>query len=90
MRQELSVALASTMDALMQVPGTQLQHIESTLRQLLADLKAANLEVPAELDDLIEEAAIAKAECRAFDPGRRNDEPHYDKSLYEEYDELLY
>lgn len=56
----------TSIEALMQVPGTQLQHIESTLRQLLTDLRAANLPIPAELDELIEEAAIAHAENAAY------------------------
>lgn len=66
MQQNLSVALMTSIEALMQVPGTQLQHIESTLRQLLTDLKEANVTPPAELNDLIEEAAIAHAETLAI------------------------
>lgn len=57
MRQELCQALQQSIDALMHVPGTQLQHIESTLRQLMTDLKNANITPPAELDDLIKEVA---------------------------------
>lgn len=66
MKKELCSAVMTSIEALLQVPGTQLQHIESTLRQLLADLKAANITPPAELDDLIEEAAVAHAETIAY------------------------
>lgn len=63
---ELAKAVMTSIEALQQVPGTQLQHIEMTLRHLYADLKNAGIGIPAELDDLIEEAAIAKAEERAY------------------------
>lgn len=59
MKKELCSAVMTSIEALLQVPGTQLQHIESTLRQLLTDLENAGITPPAELDDLIEEAAIA-------------------------------
>lgn len=60
MKKELCSAVMTSIEALLQVPGTQLQHIESTLRQLLTDLENAGITPPAELDDLIEEAAIAR------------------------------
>ena len=66
MTQNLCQAVMTSIEALLQVPGTQLQHIESTLRQLLADLKAANITPPAELDDLIEDAAVSHAEDMAY------------------------
>ena len=56
----------TSIEALLQVPGTQLQHIEPTLRQLLLDLKAANITPPAELDELIEDAAVSHAETMAY------------------------
>ena len=62
MKKELCSAVMTSIEALLQVPGTQLQHIESTLRQLLTDLENAGITPPAELDDLIEEAAIARCE----------------------------
>ena len=62
MKKELCSAVMTSIEALLQVPGTQLQHIESTLRQLLTDLENAGITPPAELDDLIEEVAIARCE----------------------------
>ena len=58
MKKELCSAVMTSIEALLQVPGTQLQHIEPTLRQLLADLKAANITPPAELDELIEDDLV--------------------------------
>lgn len=55
---ELASAVMTSIEALLQVPGTQLQHIESTLRQLLTDLKSANITPPAELDELIEDDLV--------------------------------
>lgn len=79
----------TSIEALMQVPGTQLQHIESTLRQLLTDLRAANLPIPAELDELIEEAAIAHAENAAYMNGvALDDEPYITNDMPEYYDEF--
>ena len=66
MTTELCSAVMTSIEALLQVPGTQLQHIESTLRQLLTGLKAANITPPAELDGLIEDAAVAHAETMAY------------------------
>lgn len=66
MKQQLAQAVAATVDALCKVPGTQLQHIESTLRQLMTDLKEAGITPPAELDELIEDAAIAHFEEMAM------------------------
>lgn len=43
MKKELCSAVMASIEELLQVPGTQLQHIESTLRQLMTDLKNANL-----------------------------------------------
>lgn len=63
---QLAQAVAVFTDALCKVPGTQLQHIENTLRQLMTDLKKAGIIPPAELDDLIEEAAIAHFEDMAY------------------------
>ena len=62
MKKELCSAVMTSIEALLQVPGTQLQHIELTLKQLLTDLKNAGITPPAELDDLIEEAAVAHSE----------------------------
>lgn len=62
---QLAQAVAVFTDALCKVPGTQLQHIELTLRQLRDDLIDSGIGVLAELDDLIEDAAIAKAETMA-------------------------
>lgn len=62
MNKELFVAIMTSIEALMQVPGTQLQLLEPTLRQLKQDLKDANITPPDELDSLIEEAAIARSE----------------------------
>ena len=73
----------TSIEALLQVPGTQLQTIEPTLRQLLTDLKNARITPPAELNDLIEEAAIAHAENTAYyngicdGPYITNDMPEY-------------
>lgn len=90
MSQNLSAAVMTSIEALLQVPGTQLQHIESTLRQLLTDLKAANLEIPAELDILIEDAAIAHAESAAYRNGvAYGDEPYFTNDMPEYYDEEL-
>lgn len=63
----------TSIEALLQVPGTQLQTIEPTLRQLLTDLKNAGITPPAELDNLIEEAAIAHAENMAYYNGMHED-----------------
>lgn len=62
MKKELCSAVMTSIEALLQVPGTQLQHIELTLKQLLIDLKNAGITPPAELDDLIEESAAAHSE----------------------------
>lgn len=73
----------TSIEALLQVPGTQLQTIEPTLRQLLTDLKNAGITPPVELDDLIEDAAIAHAEDMAYyngicdGPCITNDMPEY-------------
>lgn len=77
----------TSIEALLQVPGTQLQHIESTLRQLMTDLKNANIIPPAELDTLIEEAAVAHFEDMAYMNGVAygdEDELTYEE-LAEEY-----
>lgn len=66
MKQALTTAVMTSIEALLQVPGTQLQTIEPTLRQLLTDLKNAGITPPVELDDLIEDAAIAHAEDIAY------------------------
>lgn len=88
MTQKLSAAVLTSIEALLQVPGTQLQHIESTLRQLLADLKAANITPPAELDELIEDAAVAHAEDMAYMNGiAYGDEPYITNDMSEYYDE---
>lgn len=63
---QLAQAVVVFTDALCKVPGTQLQHIEKTLRQLMTDLKEAGITPQAELDDLIEEAAIAHFEDMAY------------------------
>ena len=76
----------TSIEALLQVPGTQLQTIEPTLRQLMTDLKNSNITPPADLDALIEEAAIAHAEDMAYYNGMTDDMPeYYDDQLYEEY-----
>lgn len=87
MTQKLSAAVLTSIEALLQVPGTQLQYIESTLRQLLADLKAANITPPAELDELIEDAAVAHAEDMAYMNGiAYGDEPYITNDMPEYYD----
>lgn len=63
---ELSNAVKDFIEALNNVPGVQLMHIEDTLRQLRTDLGVANLPIMADLDTLIEDAAIADAEVRAI------------------------
>lgn len=83
MKQELAKAIMTSVEALMQVPGTQLQTIEPTLRQLMTDLKNSNITPPAELDSLIEDAAVAHAEDIAYyngicdGPYITNDMPEY-------------
>ena len=62
----------TSIEALLQVPGTQLQTIEPTLRQLLTDLKNAGITPPVELEGLIEDAAIAHAEDMAYYNGMRD------------------
>lgn len=87
---ELASAVMTSIEALLQVPGTQLQHIEPTLRQLLADLKAANITPPAELDELIEDAAIAHAEDMAYNDWAQPEEyDDYDDYAWEKYEEGL-
>lgn len=58
----LNNAVKDLIEALNHVPAVQLMHIESTLRQLRTDLTNSNLPVLADLDTLIEDAAIAHAE----------------------------
>lgn len=72
MKKELCSAVMTSIEALLQVPGTQLQTIEPTLRQLMTDLKNSNITPPADLDALIEEAAIAHAEDMAYYNGMRD------------------
>lgn len=62
----LNNAVKDFIEALNHVPATQLMHIESTLRQLRTDLTNSNLPVMADLDILIEDAAIAHAEMMAM------------------------
>ena len=79
----------TSIEALLQVPGTQLQHIEPTLRQLMTDLKNSNITPPADLDALIEEAAIAKTEDTAYMNGVAcGDEPYITNDMPEYYDEI--
>ena len=66
MFQQLTKALVTSIDALKQVPGTQLQYILSTLQQLRKDLRNAGIPMPVELDDLTEHAAVSKAEEQAI------------------------
>ena len=73
MKKELCSAVMTSIEALLQVPGTQLQTIEPTLRQLMTDLKNSNITPPADLDALIEEAAIAHAEDMAYYNGMHED-----------------
>lgn len=87
MTQNLCQAVMTSIEALLQVPGTQLQHIESTLRQLLADLKAANITPPADLDMLIEDAAVAHFETMAHNDWAQPEE--YDDYAWEKYEEGL-
>ena len=77
MKKELCSAVMTSIEALLQVPGTQLQTIEPTLRQLMTDLKNSNITPPADLDALIEEAAIAHAEDIAYYNGMTDDMPEY-------------
>lgn len=87
MKQALATAVMTSIEAFLQVPGTQLQHIELTLRRLLADLRNAGVEIPAELDDLIEEAAIAHLEDIAHmnEVDYDGDEEYYRRKYYEKY-----
>lgn len=62
----LNNAVKDFTEALNHVPAVQLMHIESTLRQLREDLTNSNLPVLADLDVLIEDAAIAHAEVMAL------------------------
>lgn len=66
MSKQLCHAVATFMNELMHVPGTQLLTIQSTLRTLKEDLKQAGLPILEDLDLLIEEAGIAEAENRAY------------------------
>lgn len=88
---QLAQAVAAFTDALCKVPGTQLQHIEKTLRQLRNDLTESGIGVLAELDDLIEDAAIAHAEDMAYYNGMLTPEQ---EELYfsdmEEYYQTIY
>jgi uncharacterized protein YkwD len=77
MKATLLDAVMTSIEALQQVPGTKLQHIESTLRQLKADLREYYNDYPVALDDLIEEAAIAHAEDMAFMNGVASGEEPY-------------
>ena len=87
MKKELCSAVMTSIEALLQVPGTQLQTIEPTLRQLMTDLKNSNITPPAELDILIEEAAVAKAEDAAYMNGVAwDDEPYITNDMPEYYD----
>ena len=86
MRLTLIQALEPSIEALKQVPGTQLQTIEPTLRQLLTDLKNAGITPPVELDDLIEEAAIAHFEDMEYYNGIC-EEPYITNDMSEYYDE---
>lgn len=74
MEKNLLEAVTSFMKELQQVPGTQLQLIEGTLRQLKTDLTTLNPDSHG-LDDLIEWAAIARAEVHAFGDWREPEEP---------------
>lgn len=65
----LNNAVKDFTEALNHVPAVQLMHIESTLRQLREDLTNSNLPVLADLDTLIEDAAIAHAEMMAMTKG---------------------
>lgn len=90
MTQNLCQAVMTSIEALLQVPGTQLQHIESTLRQLMTDLKNANITPPADLDILIEEAAIAHSENAAYMNGVAwDDEPYITNDMPEYYEDKL-
>lgn len=62
----LNNAVKDFTEALNHVPAIQLMHIESTLRQLREDLTNSNLPILADLDTLIEGAAIAHAEVMAM------------------------
>lgn len=92
MTQNLCKAVMTSIEALLQVPGTQLQHIESTLRQLMTDLKNANITPPEDLDILIEEAAIAHFEDAAYMNGVAWDDESYITNDMPEYsdEEAIY
>ena len=93
MKAELTQAITAFTNALMHVPGTQLQTIQETLRQLRKDLTEANIPPMAELDDLIEEAEIAHAEEMAMlkdcegpeEPDFTEEEEFYRMNYYEMY-----
>lgn len=87
MNKQLASAVMTSIEALLQVPGTQLQHIEPTLRQLLTDLKKVNITPPAELDVLIEDAAVAHFETMAYNDWAQPEED--DDYAWEKYEEGL-
>jgi hypothetical protein len=62
----LTQAIMTSIEALKQVPGTELLHIEATLRQLKADLQNLNITIPQTLEELVEDAAVAHAEYMAY------------------------
>lgn len=86
MKKQLYDAVMASIEELLQVPGTQLQRIEPTLRQLLTDLKNAGITPPADLYDLIEDAAIAHFEDMEYYNGIC-EEPYITNVMSEYYDE---
>lgn len=81
----LNNAVKDFTEALNHVPAVQLMHIESTLRQLREDLTNSNLPVLADLDTLIEDAAIAHAEVRAMCKDCEEPVEYSHETYYPEY-----
>lgn len=81
----LNNAVKDFTEALNHVPAIQLMHIESTLRQLREDLTNSNLPILADLDTLIEDAAIAHAEVMAMCKDCEGPEEYPHETYYHEY-----
>lgn len=81
----LNNAVKDFTEALNHVPAIQLMHIEETLRQLREDLTNSNLPILADLDTLIEDAAIAHAEVMAMCKDCEGPEEYPHETYYHEY-----
>ena len=81
----LNNAVKDFTEALNHVPAIQLMHIEETLRQLREDLTNSNLPILADLDTLIEDAAIAHAEVMAMCKDCEGPEEYPHETYHHEY-----